>query len=132
MAQVVKNLPATHETWVQSLGWEDPLEKGMAYPPRYSCLENPHGQRSLVGYSPWGHKESDPTQCSTFLFVYFLFFCIEFMSCLYVLEIKSLSVICKYFVPFCRLPFHFVYGFLAVQNLLGLIKSHLFTFALGD
>ena len=27
-----------------------------------SCLENPHGQRSLVGYSPWGHKESDTTE----------------------------------------------------------------------
>ena len=31
-------------------------------PLQYSCLENPHGQRSLVGYSPWGHKESDPTE----------------------------------------------------------------------
>ena len=30
MAQLVKNLPAIQETWVQSLGWEDPLEKGMA------------------------------------------------------------------------------------------------------
>ena len=30
MAQSVKNLPATWETWVHSLGWEDPLEKGMA------------------------------------------------------------------------------------------------------
>ena len=30
MAQMVKNLPAMWETWVQSLGWEDPLEKGMA------------------------------------------------------------------------------------------------------
>ena len=28
-------------------------------PLQYSCLENPHGQRNLVGYSPWGHKESD-------------------------------------------------------------------------
>ena len=28
---------------------------------QYSCLENPHGQRSLVGYSPWGLKESDRT-----------------------------------------------------------------------
>ena len=28
----------------------------------YSCLENPHGQRSLVSYSPWDHKESDPTE----------------------------------------------------------------------
>ena len=30
MAEMVKNLPAMRETWVQSLGWEDPLEKGMA------------------------------------------------------------------------------------------------------
>ena len=29
---------------------------------QYSWLENPHGQRSLVGYSPWGHKESDTTE----------------------------------------------------------------------
>ena len=30
MAQLVKNPPAMQETWIQSLGWEDPLEKGMA------------------------------------------------------------------------------------------------------
>ena len=30
VAQMVKNLPVMQETWVQSLGWEDPLEKGMA------------------------------------------------------------------------------------------------------
>ena len=29
MAQIIKNLPAMQETWVRSLGWEDPLEKGM-------------------------------------------------------------------------------------------------------
>ena len=29
---------------------------------QYSCLENPHGQRNLVGYSPEGHKESDMTE----------------------------------------------------------------------
>ena len=60
MARMVKNLPAMQKTWVQSLGWEDPLEEGN--PLQYSCLENPHGQRSLVGYSPWGHKESDTTE----------------------------------------------------------------------
>ena len=38
MAQLVKNLPAVRETWVGSLGWEDPLEKG--YPLRCSGLEN--------------------------------------------------------------------------------------------
>ena len=31
-------------------------------PLQYSCLENPHGQRNLAGYSPWGHKESDTTE----------------------------------------------------------------------
>ena len=38
---VVKNLPAIQETWVQSLGWQDPLEKGMATQLQCSCLENP-------------------------------------------------------------------------------------------
>ena len=39
---MVKNLPAMQETWVSSLGWEDPLEKGTAgYPLQYSGLENP-------------------------------------------------------------------------------------------
>ena len=57
---------------VQSLGQEDPLEKEMAthlsilswriHMNRgawWAFLETPHGQRSLVGHSPWGHKESD-------------------------------------------------------------------------
>ena len=34
-------------------------------PLQYSCLENPRGQRSLVDYSPWGHKESDTTKLLT-------------------------------------------------------------------
>ena len=42
------------------LGWS--LGGGHGNPPQYSCLENPHGQRSLAGYSPWGHKESDMTE----------------------------------------------------------------------
>ena len=35
---------------------------GHGNPLQYSCLENPHGQRSLAGYSPWGHKELDVTE----------------------------------------------------------------------
>ena len=35
---------------------------GHGHPLQYSCLENPHGQRSLVGYSPWSHKELDTTE----------------------------------------------------------------------
>ena len=41
-AQMVKNLPAMQETWVQSLDWEDPLEKGMATPPVFLPGES-HG-----------------------------------------------------------------------------------------
>ena len=58
---VVKNPPAMQdmqEIWVHSLGQEDPLEEGMAV----FLPENPHGQRSLVGYSLWGRKESNTTK----------------------------------------------------------------------
>ena len=49
------------ETWVQSLGQEDPLEKGMAS--HSSILAwRIHGQRSLVGYSVWGTEELDTTE----------------------------------------------------------------------
>ena len=37
----------------------------------HSCLKNSHGQRSLVGYSPWGHKESDTTEQLNFHFLSF-------------------------------------------------------------
>ena len=57
VTQSVKNLPAVQETWVQSLGWEDPLEKERQ-PTPLSLPEKSHGQRSLVGCSPWGLKES--------------------------------------------------------------------------
>ena len=62
VAQMVKGLPAMWETWIRSLGQEDPLKKGMATHSNIFGLENPIGQRSLVGYSPWGHKELDMTQ----------------------------------------------------------------------
>ena len=55
VAQWLRNLPAMQETWVRSLGREDPLEKKMAT--HCSLLAwRSHGQRSLAGYSPWGCK----------------------------------------------------------------------------
>ena len=48
VAQMVKNLPAMWDTWDQCLGWEDPLEESKN-PLQYSCLENSHGQKRLVG-----------------------------------------------------------------------------------
>ena len=53
MAQIVKNLPAMQENWVQSLNWEDPLRREWKPTPVFLPGEF-HGQRSLVGYSPWG------------------------------------------------------------------------------
>ena len=41
---------------------------GHGNPLQYSCLENPHGQRSLVGPSPWGSEESDTTEWQVFFF----------------------------------------------------------------
>ena len=61
MAQSVQNPPAMQETQVLSLGQEVPLEKKMG--PNSSILAGKsHGQRSLVGYSPWGRKESNSTE----------------------------------------------------------------------
>ena len=57
MAQLVKNLPALQETWVRSLGWEDPLEKGTATHSRVLAWRIP-----WTVYSPWGCKESDMTK----------------------------------------------------------------------
>ena len=57
MAQTVKNPPAMRETWVRSLGWEDPLEEGVAtHSRRISWTEEPGGP------CPWGRKESDMTE----------------------------------------------------------------------
>ena len=64
VVQMVKNLPAMQESWVQSLGRKEPLEKGMATTPVFWPGKY-HGQRSLVGCSPWGRKESDMTERMT-------------------------------------------------------------------
>ena len=62
VAQMVKNLPTPQETWIRSLGWEDPLQKGMA---TYSSIlpKKSHGQRSLA--RTWGSKGLDMTEQTT-------------------------------------------------------------------
>ena len=61
MAQRVKSRPAMRETWVRSLGWEDPLEKEMATHSSILAWEIPRTEE-LAGYSPWGRKESEKTE----------------------------------------------------------------------
>ena len=65
VAQMVENLPAMQEAQVQSLGREDPLEKEWQPTPVFLPGES-HGQRSLVGYNLWGHKERRLKQLSMY------------------------------------------------------------------
>ena len=67
VVQTEKNLPAVQEIWVQSLGWEDPLDEGMQ-PTQVFLPGDFHGQKSLVCYSPSGHRESDTTERRTLSF----------------------------------------------------------------
>ena len=65
---MVKNLPAMQETQVQSLGWEDPLEKGMATYPSIPAWRIPWTEEPGGCYSPWGCKASDTTERPTLAF----------------------------------------------------------------
>ena len=62
VAQTVKNLPAMREAWVWFLGPGISLGGGLGKLLQYSCLENPHGRKSLAGPSPWDQKELDTTE----------------------------------------------------------------------
>ena len=63
VAQMVENLSAKQETQLQSLGGEDPLEKGNGYPLQYSCLEYSMDREAWQATCrPWGRKESDMTE----------------------------------------------------------------------
>ena len=62
MTETVKNMPVMQETRVRFLSQEDPLEKGMAVSTPVLLSGESHGQRSVVGYSPRGHKELDVTE----------------------------------------------------------------------
>ena len=61
MSQMVKKLPAMQETGVRPLGWDDPLEKGMAIPSSILAWRIPWTE-SMAGYSLWGCKGSDATE----------------------------------------------------------------------
>ena len=58
VVEIVKNLPAMRETWVPSLGREDPWRRKWQPTPVFLPGES-YGQKSLAGYSPWVAKESE-------------------------------------------------------------------------
>ena len=59
---MVKNPPAMQETWVLSLGWEDPLEEGMATHSSILACRIPMDREAWPDYSPWGCKELDTNE----------------------------------------------------------------------
>ena len=61
VVQAVRNPPATWKTWVRSLGWEDPLEEGMAIDSSIFAWTIPKNRGDLEVYSPWSHTELDMT-----------------------------------------------------------------------
>ena len=62
---MLKNLTAVQETWVGSLSWDDPLEKGLG-PLQRSCLENSMDGGAWWATSPQGGKESDRTEVTEY------------------------------------------------------------------
>ena len=79
VAQTVKRLSAMQETWVHSPGWEDPWRRKWQPTPVFLPGKS-HGPRSLVGYHPWGGKESDMTE--RFHFHFLLHFVLHGQICL--------------------------------------------------
>ena len=61
VVQMVKNLPAMQEAWVRSLGWDDPLKKGMAIHSSILAWKIPWTEK-CEGYSPWDRKKSNTTE----------------------------------------------------------------------
>ena len=71
VSQTVKNLPAIQETRVPTLDWEDPWRR-KCQPTLVFLPGKFHGERSLEGHSPWGHKELDTNERLTLSFSLFL------------------------------------------------------------
>ena len=70
VAQMVKNPPAMQEIWVRALGWEDPLEEGMATHSNILASRIPRTEES-GSYNPWGHESDTTEQLNTSTHPYF-------------------------------------------------------------
>ena len=121
VAQLVKNLPAIWETWVLSLGWEDPLEKGLAPYFQYSGLETSmdyivHGSQRVIT----SILRSLLPICSFFLFIIFFyatfFFSIFLEQCW--IFISSSLLIWKFYIStlLIFLLLLYIIGYLKIFN----------------
>ena len=113
------NSPTTmQEKWVQSLGWEDPLEKGMA---THSSILAWRIQwtEELAGYSPWGCKESDMTEWLT-LFFYWLS----------EMNLVSIFSYCYLRAHLCRCSYS-SHGTACAQAKINIMLTHWFTWCIS-
>ena len=92
-----KNVPAMQETWVRSLGQEDPLEEGMPMH-QYSCLKNSTDRGPDGLYSPVGHKELDMTEHLTCSYILY------FGCCLFELSSMQANAVDYSRYTFCQMP----------------------------
>ena len=76
MAQIVKNPPAMQKTWVQSLGWEDSLQKEMDTHSNILVWRIPWTEEPGGLFSSWGRKQSDMTERLTLSLFTIYYFCI--------------------------------------------------------
>ena len=70
MVQRVKNLLAMHDPWAGKIPWR---REWLPISPLVVLSGEFHGLRSLVGYSPWGHKESETIEYLTLYFSYIMY-----------------------------------------------------------
>ena len=107
MAQKVKNLPAIQETQVQSLGWKDPLDKGITTHSNILAWRIPC-KRSLVAYNPGDCKELDTTEVTKHACTHNVHICM--MCAISNCSSKIFSCICIYVqhIYICRYMFIYV------------------------
>ena len=104
VAQTVKNLPAMQGDLDAIPGLGRSPGRGHGNPLQYTCLENPHGQRNLTGYSPWGRKESDTTEglnsahVSIHLLISLPIYLLFIHPCMYVYMYPSLYLSCNFII----------------------------------
>ena len=127
---MVKNPPAMQETWVRSLGWEDLLEEGMETHSSILARENPHGQRSLVGCSPWGRKKSNTpewlstaqTELAVLVWVLPLSCCVTWGKSFHISEPLSSTAKWRFWI-WWSLKYYLPTNALVVRGEQGLVRS---------
>ena len=108
----IRRINIVKETWFLSLGWEDPLEDGMTAQSSILAWKIPMDKSSLVGYSPWGHKELDTTEwlSTAHKWYHIIFVCFFLTYFTYYDHLWTHPCGCKWhFILYGLVIFHYTY-----------------------